>query len=235
MIRRLNKMETQRLGTRLDGLSAEAEQARSIISQEQKELRKQLIQIQEVKGNPPVSAERRKLSQQLSCKETRQYGSCGETAGTQQRYRSFSTGDRYRGAPLTQFPLVNGRPRSQSSSTPIRLGKDDPSGVFRRLSRGSNGTNRNSPSDAWPGTSTFVKCNDKPRQRSLSTGTYPRFSAWEAVSKNDEVTTGLKRDDMGASTTAEFEKSGASRTWRQDHLNLELTQSPTWEIGRAHV
>lgn len=224
-VRRLNQMESQRLGTRLDGLSAEVEQAISLISQEQKELRKQLTQIQEVKGNPPVSAERRKLSEQFSRKETRL---CGETLGVQQRYRSLSTGDRYRGAPLTQFPLVNGHSRNQSSSTPIRSGKDDPSRVFRKLSGGSNSTNRNSPSEAWPGISTFVKCNDKPRQRSLSTGTYPRFSAWEAIGKNDEVTSGLKGDDMGASTRDESEKSGANRTCRQDHLNPELTQSPTW-------
>ena len=227
-IRRLNKMESQRLGTRLDGLSAEVEQARSLISREQKELRKQLTQIQEVKGNPPVSAERRKLSQELSCKEASRHGSSSETPGVQQRYRSLSTGDRYRGAPLTQLPLVNGRSRSQSSSTPVRLPKDDPSRVFRKLSGGSNGTNCNSHSEAWPGISTFVKCNDKPRQRSRSTGTYPRFSAWETIAKNNAVTTGLKRDDMGASSRIESEKSGVNRTWRQDHLDLDLTQSQTW-------
>lgn len=228
MIRRLNKMESQRLGNRLDGLSAEVEQTRSLISREQKELRKQLTQIQEVKGNPPVSAERRKLSQELhSCNETRRHGSSGETPGVQQRYRSLSTGDRYSGAPLTRLPLVNGRSRSHSSSTTVRLGNEDPSRVFRKLSGGSNGTKRNSHSETWPGISTFVKCNDKPRQRSLSTGTHPRFSTWEAIGKN-EVTTGLKRDNVGASSRIESEKSGVNGTWRQDHLDLELTQSSTW-------
>lgn len=228
MIRRLNKMESKRLRNRLDGLSAEVEHTRSLISREQKELRKQLTQIQEVKGNPPVSAERRKLSQELhSCNETRRHGSSGERPGVQQRYRSLSTGDRYSGASLTQLPLVNGRSRSHSSSTTVRLGNEDPSRVFRKLSGGSNGTNRNSHSETCPGISTFAKCNDKPRQRSLSTGTHPRFSVWEAIGKN-EVTTGLKRDNMWASCRIESEKSAVNGTWRQDHLDLEQTQSSNW-------
>ena len=218
-IRRLNKMESQRLGNRLDGFDAEVEQAKSLISREQKELRKELTQIREVKGNPPASAERRKLSQELSCKETRRNSSSGEAPGLQQRYRSLSTCDRYRAPPLIQLPLVSGRLRSQSSSTPVRLGNDDPSRVFRKLTRGS---------EPWPDTSTFVKCNDKPRQRSLSTGTYLRFSAWETVGKKDEVTTSLKRDNIGASSRIEYEKSEMDCTWTQDHLGLKLTQSPTW-------
>ena len=237
MIRRLNKMESQRLGNRLDSLSAEVEQSRSLISREQKELQKQLTQIREVKGNPPVSAERRKLSQELSCNsETRRHGSSGETLGIQQRYRSLSTGDRYRGAPLTQLPPLNGRSRSHSSSNPVRLENDDPSRVFRKLSGGSNGTNRNSHSGAWPGISTSAKCNDKPLQRSLSTGTYPRFSAWETIGKSD--VTGLKRDDSTpASTKIDSEKSAMNRTWRQDPLDLELTQSQTraWKETRSFL
>ena len=235
MIRRLNKMESQRLGNRLDCLSAEVEQNRSLISREQKELRKQLTQIREVKGNPPVGSERRKLSQELSCKETRRHSPLGETPEVHQRYRSLSTGDRYREAPLTKLPLVNGRSRSHSSSSPVRLGNDDPSRVFRKsVSVGSNGINRNSPLETWPGTSAFAKCNDKPRQRSLSTGTYPRFSAWETVGKNDEVTTGLKRNDMGASSKIVSECSAVNRTCRQDHSDLELAQSPTcaWKETR---
>ena len=230
MIRRLNKMESQRLDNRLEGLSAEVEQTRSLISREQKELRKQLTQIRQVKGNPPVSPERRKLSQELhSCKETRGHGSTGETPGVQQRYRSLSTGDRLRGSPLTQLPLVNGLSRSHSSSTSVRLGNEVPSRIFRKLSGGSSGTNLNSPSPARSGISTFAKCNDKPRQRSLSTGTYPRLSAWEIIGKRNEVATGLKRDKMGASCRSESEKSGrVSRTWKQDHLDLELRQSLTW-------
>lgn len=235
MIRRLNKMESQRLGNRLDGLSAEVEQSRSLISREQKELRKQLTQIREVKGNPAVSAERRKLSQELSCKETRRHGSSGETLGVQQRYRSLSTGDRHRGAPLTQLPMLNGRSRSHSSSTPVRLENDDPSRVFRMLSGGSNKTNCNSHSGAWPGISTSAKSNDKPRQRSLSTGTYPRFSAWETIGKSD--VTGFKRDDSTPSSkidSLDSEKSAMNRTWGQDHLNLELSQSQTqaWKETR---
>ena len=226
MIRHLNKMESQRLGNRLDALSAEVEQSRSLISREQKELRKQLTQIREVKGDPPVSAERRKLSQELSCKETRRHGSSGETAGVQQRYRSLSTGDRYRGSPLTQLPLLNGRSRSHSSSDPVRLGNDGPSRVFRKLSGGSNGTNRNSHSEAWPGFSTSAKCNDKPRQRSLSTGTNPRFSTLETIGKSEA--TGLKRDELKPSSKIDSEKSAMNITWRQDHIDLELTQSQTW-------
>lgn len=235
MIRRLNKLESQRLGNRLDGLSAEVEQSRSLISREQKELRKQLTQIREVKANPPVSAERRKLSQELSSKETRRHGSSGETPGVQQRHRSLSTGDRYRGAPLTQLPLLNGRSRSRSSSTPVRLGNDDPSRVFRKLSGGSNGTNRNSHSEAWPGISTSAKCNDKPRQRSLSTGTYPRFSTLETVGKSEA--TGLKRDDLTSSSKIDSEKSAMNRTWRQDHIDLELAQSQTsaWKETRRFL
>ena len=229
MIRRLNKMESQRLEYRLDGLSAEVEHTRSLISREQKELRKELTQIREVKGNPPVSPERRKLSQELrSCKETSRQGSSGETQGVQKRYRSLSTGDRLRGAPSTQLPLVNGRTRSYSSSTPVRLGNEDPSRIFRKLSGDSNGTNRNSPLPAWSSNSSFAQCNDKPRQRSLSTGTYPRLSAWEIIGKTDEVTTGFKRDKIGASCRNEFEKSGVNRTWKQDHLGFEQRQSSAW-------
>lgn len=230
MIRRLNKMESQRLSTRLDGLDAEVQQAKSLISHEQQELRKQLTQIREVKENPTVSVERRKLLQEFSCKETHRldHGLSGETPGAQQRYRSLSTGDRYTGAPLTQLPLVNGRSRSRSSCTPPRK-EQLQFNIFRKLSGGSNDRINNSPSsEAWPDTSTFVTNKTKPRQRSLSTGIYPRISAWEGIDKNEGVT-GLKRDGIVTSTTFESEKSGSNRGHRpQDLLNLELRQSPSW-------
>lgn len=238
MVRRLNKMESQRLSTRLDGLNAEIQQAKSLIWQEQQELRKQLTQIREVKRDPTVSAERRKLLQQFSCKEPRRldHGLSGETPGAQQRYRSLSTGDRYRGTLSTQLPLVNdGRSRSKSSCTPPR--KEQLSTVFRKLSGGSNARINNSPSagangllpsEAWPDISTFVTTNAKPRQRSVSTGTYPRISAWEGIGKIEGVT-GLNRDHTVTSTSRfESENSGSNRGCSQDLLNLELRQSPTW-------
>lgn len=192
MIRRLNKMENQRLGSRLDCLNAEVEQSRLLISQEQEVLRKQLTKIREVKGNPTVSIERRKLLRQISCMETRRQGLPNET---QQRFRSLSTGDRSRGASLSPLPLVNGRSKSQSSNT---------------------------PSEAWPDISTSASTrNTRPRQRSLSTGTYPRISAWEGIDKNGGV-----RDDVGTSTTVE--KSGPNSGCTQEKLNLEFKQSPTW-------
>ena len=237
MIRRLNKMESQRLSTRLDGLNAEIQQAKTLISQEQQELRKQLTQIREVKGDPTVSVERKKLLQQFSCKEPHQldHGLSGETPGAQQRYRSLSTGDRYRGAPSTQLPLVNdGRSRSKSSCTPPR--KEQLSTVFRKLSGGPNARINNSPSagangllpsEAWPDIG-FVTTNPKPRQRSVSTGTYPPIFAWEGIDKIEGVT-GLKRDHTVTSTSRfDSENSGSNRGCSQDLLNLEIRQKPTW-------
>lgn len=224
MIRRLNKMESQRLGVRLDGLDAEVQQARSLISQEQQELREQLTQIREVKENPSVSVERRKLLQQFSCKEARRpdHGLSGENQRTQQRYRSWSNDDRFRGAPLTQLPLVNGRSRSKGSCTPPRKEQLSISD-FRKLRSGdSNDRINNSPSEVWPDISTFVTTKTKPRQRSVSTGAHPRISVWEGIDKNDGVA-GLTRDDIFTSTRFETEKSRSN----QDLLNLER-HSPNW-------
>ena len=93
-IRRLNKMASQRLGSELNSLDAEVIQAKSMIEKEQEALKKELAQIQEVKSNPMVSIERRKLQQQTSSSQIRMGRSRfpGEANPVPTIFRSLSTG-----------------------------------------------------------------------------------------------------------------------------------------------
>lgn len=183
-IRRLNKMESQRLRSQINCLNAEEAQMRSLISQEQKALRKELTHIREVKSNPAVGTERRKLMQQLSSKESQTYRQpSAETQGAQQRFRSLSTGHDHICSHLPS--LTNQLQRSRSTTCPpLDLGGEQPSGAFRH--RKVSGTlydiNKNTSQEAWRN----VTRNEKLRQRSLSTATHPRISAW-VENKNDGV------------------------------------------------
>ena len=92
-IRRINKMEAQRLGLQLNTLDAEVMQTKNMIAQKQQALKKELAQIHEVKNNPAVGIERRKLQRQLSSKPILmgRQRLAGDTQGAQTLFRSFST------------------------------------------------------------------------------------------------------------------------------------------------
>lgn len=92
-IRRINKMEAKRLGLQLNTLDAEVMQTKNMIAQKQQALKKELAQIHEVKNNPAVGIERRKLQRQLSSKQILmgRQRLAGDTQGAQTLFRSFST------------------------------------------------------------------------------------------------------------------------------------------------
>lgn len=93
-MRRINKMEAQRLWLQLNTLDAEVMQTKNMITQKQQALKKELTQIHEVKSNPAVGIERRKLQRQISSKQilTRRQRLAGDAQGAQTLFRSFSTG-----------------------------------------------------------------------------------------------------------------------------------------------
>lgn len=93
-MRRINKMEAQRLGLQLNTLDAEVMQTKNMIAQKQQALKKELTQIHEVKSNPAVGIERRKLQRQISSKQIlmRRQRLAGDAQGAQTLFRSFSTG-----------------------------------------------------------------------------------------------------------------------------------------------
>lgn len=93
-MRRINKMEAQRLWLQLNTLDAEVMQTKNMIAQKQQALKKELKQIHEVKSNPAVGIERRKLQRQISSKQIlmRRQRLAGDAQGAQTLFRSFSTG-----------------------------------------------------------------------------------------------------------------------------------------------
>lgn len=188
-------------------------------------LRKQLTEIRQVKENPAVGIERRKLLQQISYKETRRHGSAGHDT---QRYRSLSTGDSDGRPSLShQLPRVNVRSRSQTNIVSFGSGKEELCTTFHKKSWGLNDSNCNSPSERWSENFTPVTRYANTRQRSLSTGMNPRISAWEVNGKDDEIAS-LKRNDFGGSNRTERERSGPNYGCGAGHLHLELSQNPAW-------
>ena len=218
-IRRLNKMEAQRLGSQLNNLDAEKAQTQALISQEQKALIKELTQIREIKDNSAVSSERRKLLQQTSSKESQlmcRHHLTGETVkqqATHTRFRSLSSGQ----CPPTQcshLPSLNGRQRSLSTTCPPLLGREELPGTLRCKESGSlQDVNNNTAQKDYD---MYTSRNEKLRQRSLSTGTCscPRTSAWAGGKSEFEVSSYTKVED--------WHNHGVS----QDYLGLEFKQTP---------
>lgn len=211
--RRLNKIESQRLGSQLNNLVAEVSQAKSLISQEQKALRKELAQIREVKGTPGVSIERRKLLQQVSSKESQicRHRSTLETQGAhKQQPHLLSLNARQRSL-STNYPPLDLRGEKLTGSLNRKL-----SGNLQNLN--SNETHRETGIDMQSAE------NRKLRQRSLSTGNYPRISAW-VDDKNGALDDTHTRQKNNSSTHIDG-KNWQNRGKRQDHVNLELRHSP---------
>ena len=216
-VRHLNKLESQRLGSQIHHLNVEEAQTTSLISQEQKALRRELTQIREVKGNPPVGIERRKLLQQMSNKESQtcRHHLSVETQEVQSRFRSLSTGH----APLQrpQLPPLNARQRSKSTTCPpLCSRREELSGpAFRRKeSESVQDINNNIPQKGVSGPTR----NDKIRLKSLSTGNRPQISAW-AGGKKDGIQE-VRKDDFAA-----------VQNWQnQNHINLEtkINPNPAW-------
>ena len=223
-IRRLNKMEAQRLGSQLNNLDAEKAQTQALISQEQKALIRELTQIREIKDNSAVSSERRKLLQQTSSKESQlpyRHHLTGETVKQQAahtRFRSLSTGQC---PPMhcSRLPSLHGRQRSLSTTCPpLCLGREELTGMLRCKESGSlQDVNNNT---AQKGYNMYTSRNEKLRQRSLSTGTRPRTSAWVGGKSDFEVSSYTKVKD--------WQNRGVS----EDCLDLEFKQTPksSWEL-----
>lgn len=219
-------MEAQRLGSQLNNLDAEKAQTQALISQEQKALIRELTQIREIKDNSAVSSERRKLLQEASSKESQllyRHHLTGETVKQQAahiRFRSLSTGQ----CPPTQcshLPSLNGRQRSLSTTCPpLHLGREELTGTLRCKESGSlQDVNNNT---AQKGYDMYTSRNEKLRQRSLSTGTCSRTSAWVGGKSDFEVSSYTKVKD--------WQNRGVS----QDYLDLEFKHSPksSWEEMR---
>ena len=164
-IRRLNKMESQRLHSQLNYLNAEIAQSKSLISQEQTALRKELEQIRKVKDNPSIGLEKRKLLRinDSSRSQTFRHGLSLETQATQSRFRSLSTGQApKRSSQLTPLSI---RRRSKSTTcSPLRVGVDELSEAFYAM----NSVEGNGQGDA--------RCQKK---QSFSTSTQPQISELE--------------------------------------------------------
>ncbi|PFX32060.1 hypothetical protein AWC38_SpisGene3053 [Stylophora pistillata] len=206
-VRRLNKMESKRLGTQLNILKAEEEHFKSLISHKQQILKKELSEIRQVKENPTFGIERRKLLQQISCKETRQYGSAGQNT---ERSRTLSAGE---------------SDRKEELSTDV---KKKPWGLHNNICT--------TPSEGWPKISASVNRNSKSRQRSLSTGVYPHISAWGGNRGNDGLSVRLGEDDFWGSDGIKHEGSGLDHRCRSRKLSFEFSQSTNWTWrGRRHI
>lgn len=231
-IRRLNRMESQRLGTQLNILKAEEEHFKSRISHEKKMLRKELSEIRQVKENPVIGIERRKLLQQISCKETRQYGLTGHKA---ERFRSLSTGDSDSKSSSSKLPHVCFRSKSQSNIASLSSGEEELSKNVQKKAWGLNSNICTMPSEFWPKNLASVNRNMKSRQRSLSTSVYPQISAWEGNRRSDGLLSIEKGDLLGSDGT-EHEGSGLDHRCRSVKLNREFSQSPGWAWrGRRNV
>ena len=220
-IRRLNKIEDKRLGSQLNNLDTEKAQTKALISQEQRALIKELTQIREIKVSSAVSTERRKLLQQTSSKESQLMCRHHLTEGTvrpqgaQARFRSLSTGQ-FPPTHGSHLPSLEGRQRSLSTTCPhLRLGREELTGTLRCKELGSlQGVNNNTAQKGYDEVQTSRI--EKLRQRSLSTGTCPRTSAWMGGKSDSEVSSYTKR--------------GVS----QECLDLEIKQTPksAWEEMR---
>ena len=171
MVRRLNKLESRRLDTRLESLDAEVTHSKWLISQEQQALRKQLQQIKEVKRNPTVGLERRKLMQSNSYREMLE-SSLGITQTAQQ-------GNRWLSDSSAEFPRFNVRPRSKSTNNPPSpRGFNLESSLFPdKVFRGNNVNNSMPQRVGW-----------KRGQRSYSANFLPLLLEWESDGRdNDEI------------------------------------------------
>ena len=238
-------MESQRLGSQLNILNAEIAHSKSLISQEQKALRKELAQIREVKDNPIIGLERRKRLQQISSRESQtcRHDLSVEPQVTLSRFRSQSTGhppmhscqlpsqSRFRslstGHPprqSSQLPSLKGRQRSKSTTCPpLRLGVEELSQDFRgqKESGTLHDINNNTPAQE---VRTDARQNQK--VRSLSTGTPPPISAW-VKDTNDEVASNTKIDGPEVSIFTNFQ-SWQKSNWCQDRIKLECGHSTNW-------
>lgn len=196
-IRRLNKMESQRLHSQLNYLNAEIAQSKSLISQEQTALRKELEQIRKVKDNPSIGLEKRKLLRKnfSSRSQTFRHGLSLETQAMQSRFRSLSTGQApKRSSQLTPLSI---RRRSKSTTCPpLRVGVDELSGLFYAM---------NSVEDNDQGNG---RCQKKP---SFSTGTQPQISELEtdANAKTNGITDteGADSEVLTDTKTMKWERS----------------------------
>ena len=234
-VRRLNKMESKRLGTQLNILKAEEEHFKSLISHKQQILKKELSEIRQVKENPTFGIERRKLLQQISCKETRQYGSAGQNT---ERSRTLSAGESDSKSSSSKLPQVCVRSKSQSNMYIASLGsgKEELSTDVKKKPWGLHNNICTTPSEGWPKISASVNRNSKSRQRSLSTGVYPHISAWGGNRGNDGLSVRLGEDDFWGSDGIKHEGSGLDHRCRSRKLSFEFSQSTNWTWrGRRHI
>lgn len=210
-IRRLNQMESQRLHSQLNYLNAEIALSKSLISQEQTALRKELEQIRKVKDNPSIGLEKRKLLQKdfSSRSQTFRHGLSLETQATQSRFRSLSTGQApKRSSQITQLSI---RRRSKSTTCPpLRVGVDELSEAFYAMNSVQGNVQGNAKGQ---------------KKRSFSTGTQPQIS---------ELETGANAKTNGITDTkgADSEVLTDTKTLKWERCNrLENTKKYDLEHG----
>lgn len=209
-IRRLNKMESQRLHSQLNYLNAEIAQSKSLISQEQTALRKELEQIRKVKDNPSIGLEKRKLLRKnfSSGSQTFSHGLSLETQAMQSRFRSLSTGQAPKRSSQLNPLSIRGRSKS-TTCPPLRVGVDELSGAFYAMNsvegNGQQGDAR------WQ------------KKRSFSTSTQPQISELEtgANTKTNGITDTEGADSEVLTDTKTLKWERSNRLENTKKCNLE--------------
>ena len=209
-IRRLNKMESQRLHSQLNYLNAEIAQSKSLISQEQTALRKELEQIRKVKDNPSIGLEKRKLIRKnfSSRSQTFSHSLSLETQAMQSRFRSLSTGQAPKRS--SQLNPLSIRRRSKSTTCPpLRVGVDELSGAFYAMnSVEGNGQQGDARSQ---------------KKRSFSTSTQAQISELEtgANTKTNGITDTEGADSEVLTDTKTLKWERSNRLENTKKCNLE--------------
>ena len=207
-IRRLNKMESQRLHSQLNYLNAEIAQSKSLISQKQTALRKELEQIRKVKNNPSIGLEKRKLLRKnfSSRSQTFRHGLSLETQAMQSRFRSLSTGQAPKRSSQLN-PLSIQRRSKSTTCPPLRVGVDELSGAFYAM----NSVEGNGQGEA--------RCQ---KRRSFSTSTQPQISELEtgANTRTNGITDteGADSEVLTDTKTPKWERSNSLENTKKCEL-----------------